>query len=175
MQSSYNGVAKSFHWIIMILVLLMLYGGFTSESLPKEDRLGFFQTHAGLGLVILILMLARLVWRLSHPVPALPVGLPRWQQIASKATHHGLYALVILQPIFGLILATSSKFNLKAFGLLGLQIAPNETVHQVGETLHGINAWVITALIGLHVAAALYHHFILRDNVLKRMLPFVKA
>tara|TARA_R110000868_G_scaffold42158_21_gene143101 strand:+ start:10413 stop:10940 length:528 start_codon:yes stop_codon:yes gene_type:complete len=175
MQSSYSGVAKSLHWIIMVLVLLMLYGGFTSESLPKEDRLGFFQTHAGLGLVILVLMLSRFVWRLSHPAPALPGDLPRWQQVASKATHHGLYLLVILQPILGLLIVSSSKFNLKAFGVLGLQVAPNETIHEIGETLHGLNAWIITALIGLHVVAALYHHFILKDNVLKRMLPFVKA
>lgn len=175
MQSSYSGVAKSLHWIIMILVLLMLYGGFTSEDLPKEARLGFFQTHAGLGLVILTLMLIRLVWRYSHPAPALPVGMPRWQQIASKASHHGLYALVILQPIFGLMLVSSSKFNLKAFGVLGLQIAPNETIHEIGETLHGINAWIITALIVAHTVAALYHHFIRKDTVLKRMLPFAKV
>lgn len=175
MQQSYSGVAKSLHWIIMILVLLMLYGGFTSESLPKEDRLGFFQTHAGLGLVILVLMLARLIWRRSHPAPALPDGMPRWQQIASKATHHGLYLLVILQPLFGLLTVSTSKFNLKAFGALGLQISPNEALHGLGEELHEITAFIITALIVLHVVAALYHHFILRDNVLKRMLPFVKA
>ena len=175
MQQSYSGVAKAFHWAIVILVLLMLYGGFTSDDLPKADRLGFFQTHAGLGITVLILMLGRILWRRTHPAPALPEGMPRWQQIASVATHHGLYLLVLLQPIFGLMMATSSKFNLKAFGVLGLQVAPNETIHEIGETLHGVNAWVITALIALHVAAALYHHFILRDNVLKRMLPFVKA
>ena len=175
MQQSYSSIAKTFHWTIMVLVLLMLYGGFTSEDLPKEDRLGFFQTHAGLGIVILILMLGRILWRRTHPVPDLPDNMPRWQQIASKATHHGLYLLVLLQPIFGLLTVSASKFNLKAFGVVGLQVAPNETIHEIGETLHGINAWIITALIALHFAAALYHHFILRDNVLKRMLPFVKA
>lgn len=175
MQQSYSGVAKAFHWAIVILVLLMLYGGFTSDDLPKAERLGFFQTHAGLGITVLILMLGRILWRRAHPAPALPEGTPRWQQIASMATHHGLYLLVLLQPIFGLLTVTTSKINLKAFGILGLQIAPNETIHDIGETLHSANAWVITALIVLHVAAALYHHFILRDNVLKRMLPFVKA
>ena len=146
-----------------------------SEDLPKEDRLGFFQTHAGLGIIVLILMLVRIVWRRSHPAPALPEGLPRWQQIASKATHHGLYLLVIAQPVIGLMLVSTSKFNLKAFGVFGLQIAPNEMIHEIGETLHGVNAWIITALIALHVLAALYHHFVRKDNVLKRMLPFVKA
>ena len=175
MPQSYNGVAKTLHWTIMVLVLMMLYGGFTSENLPKADRLGFFQTHAGIGIIILILMIARLLWRRSHPVPALPDGMPRWQQIASKATHHSLYLLVLLQPVIGLTIASTSKFNLKAFGVFGLQVAPNETIHTISETLHGANAWIITALIALHLVAALYHHFVRRDNVLKRMLPFVKA
>lgn len=172
---SYDAVAKTLHWAIVILVLPMLYYGFQAENLPKEDRLGFFQTHAGVGLVILLLMLARLAWRIAHPAPVLPADLPRWQQIASKATHHGLYLLVILQPLFGLLTTTASKFNLKAFGVLGLQIAPNETIHEIGETLHGLDAWLIVALIALHTGAALYHHFVRRDNVLKRMIPFARA
>lgn len=175
MKQSYGGVAKTLHWAIMILVLPMLYYGFNAENLPKEDRLGFFQLHAGFGIIILLLMLVRLAWRRSHPAPALPADLPRWQQIASMATHHGLYFLIILQPVIGLVITAASKFNLKAFGVLGLQIAPNETIHGIAEKLHGITAWVITALIVLHVVAALYHHFIRKDVVLRRMLPFAKV
>lgn len=174
-RQSYSGVAKAFHWTIVVLIALMLYGGWTAEDLPREERLGVMQIHAGIGLVILILMAGRLAWRLGHPAPALPAGLPRWQAIASKATHHGLYFLVILQPLLGLLITTTSKFNLQAFGILGLQVAPNETLHELGETLHGLNAWLIAALIALHIAAALYHHFMRHDNVLKRMLPFVRA
>lgn len=175
MQQSYDGVAKTLHWLILIIILPMLYFGFTHDSIPKDERLAFFQNHAGLGLVLLVLMIARLVWRLGHPAPALPGDLPRWQVIASKASHHGLYLLVILQPLIGLMMTTTGKFNLKAFGVLGMQIAPNEAINNLGHVLHGINAWAITALISLHVLAALYHHFIRKDNVLKRMLPFAKA
>jgi cytochrome b561 len=174
-RNSYSGIAKTFHWVIVVLIAVMLYGGWTVEDLPKEDRLGVMQIHAGIGLVILALMAARLWWRLGHPAPALPAGMPRWQVIASKATHHGLYFLVILQPLFGLLTTTTSKFNLHAFGVLGLQIAPNETLHEIGETLHGLNAYLIAALVVLHIAGALHHHFVLHDNVLKRMLPFVKS
>lgn len=174
-RQSFDGVAKTLHWAIMILLLPMLWYGFQADDIPKEEKLAFFQNHSGIGLVILVLMIARLVWRRAHPVPPLPATTPRWQQIASKATHHGLYTLVILQPLLGLLLTTTSKGNLHPFGLFGLHIVENHTLHELGETLHGINAWVITALIALHVVAALYHHFIARDNVLKRMLPFVKA
>ncbi|HMM13693.1 MAG TPA: cytochrome b [Parvibaculum sp.] len=173
-SQTYSAIAKLLHWVIVILIGLLLYAGWTAEDLPREQRLGVMQTHAGLGLTVLVLMVSRLFWRLGHPAPALPAGMPRWQVIASKATHHGLYFFVILQPLLGLAITTTSKFNLKAFGVLGLQIAPNETIHGIGETLHGINAWVIAALIALHVAAALYHHFMRRDDVLKRMLPFAK-
>lgn len=172
---SYDAVAKTLHWAIVILLLPMLYYGFQAHNLPKADRLGFFQNHSGVGLIILILMLTRLAWRIGHPVPVPPSDLPRWQRIASKASHHGLYLLVLLQPLLGLLLTTTSKGNLKPFGLFGLQIAPNHALHEIGETLHGLNAWAITALIALHVVAALYHHFIRRDNVLRRMLPFAKA
>jgi cytochrome b561 len=175
MPQSFDAVAKTLHWAIAILVLLMLYYGFQAGGLTREERGAYFQSHAGIGLVILALMLTRLVWRIGHPAPPLPGDMPRWQQIAAKASHHGFYLLVILQPLFGLLLATTSKGNLKPFGLFGLQIAPNETLHKIGETLHGLNAWLLVALIAGHVAAALYHHFVLRDNVLKRMLPFVKA
>lgn len=175
MQQSYDSVAKILHWAIVILILPMLYYGFQAENLTREERGAYFQSHAGIGLIILVLMLARLVWRMGHPVPALPAGMPRWQQIASKASHHGLYLLVILQPLLGLLLTTTSKGNLKPFGLFGLHIAQNDMLHEIGETLHGLNAWLITAVILLHTGAALYHHFIRHDNVLKRMLPFVKA
>lgn len=171
----YTSVAKAFHWTIVVLIALMLFAGWTVGSLPKEDRLGVMQVHAGIGIIILILMVSRLAWRLGHPAPALPSDLPRWQQIAAKSTHHGLYFFVILQPLLGLALTMTSKFNLKAFGVLGLQITPNQPIHSGAEFLHDINAYVITALIALHVAAALYHQFIRRDVVLKRMLPFVKV
>lgn len=171
---SYSGVAKALHWTIFVLIALMLYGGWTSEDLPREERLVTLQNHSGLGLTILVLMIVRLFWRLAHPAPALPAGMPRWQEIASKATHRGLYFFVLLQPLIGLAIVTTSKNNLMAFGVLGLQITPNETIHELGEALHGLNAWVIALLVALHIVAALYHHFARRDAVLKRMLPFVK-
>ena len=174
-RQSYSAVAKAFHWTIVVLIAVMLYGGWTVEDLPREERLGVMQLHSGIGLVILVLMAARLAWRIGHPAPALPSGLPRWQVIASKATHHGLYFFVILQPLLGLAGSMTSKFNLQAFGILGLQIAPAPAIHGPAEFLHGLNAYIIAALVTLHILAALYHQFVRHDNVLKRMLPFVKA
>jgi len=175
-NQSYTGVAKTLHWVIMILLALMLFGGWTAGDLPREERVAAMQGHAGIGIIVLTLMIVRLFWRMTHPVPPLPDDLPRWQRIAATTTHHSLYLAVILQPLAGLAMTmTSPKGSLRPFDLFGLQVAPNETIHSIGHTLHGILPIVIVALIALHVAAALYHHFVRRDNVLKRMLPFAKV
>jgi len=175
-SQSYTGVAKTLHWVIMILLALMLYGGWAAEGLPREERLVALQGHAGLGIIVLVLMIARLLWRAIHPAPPLPDDLPRWQRIAATATHHSLYLAVILQPLAGLAMTmTSSRRNLRPFDLFGLQVAPNQAIHSIGHDLHAILPIVIIALIAAHAAAALYHHFVRRDNVLKRMLPFAKA
>ncbi|HEX7775668.1 MAG TPA: cytochrome b [Parvibaculum sp.] len=166
--TAYSGTAKTFHWTVAALVLLMLYGGYTMT----KETVG---THAGIGIVILILMLARLAWRSRTAMPELVAGMPRWQQIAAKATHHGLLALITLQPIFGLTMAASSKYNLKPFGLFGLQIGQNDAIHELAEVLHNTNAVIIAVLFALHTLAALYHHVVKRDATLKRMIPFAKA
>jgi cytochrome b561 len=166
--STYSGTAKTFHWAVAALVLLMLYGGFT---LSRETA----GLHAGIGIIVLILMLARLVWRSRTAMPELVAGMPRWQQIAARATHHALLALIALQPVFGLVMAASSKYNLKPFGLFGLQIGRNDPVHSVAQFLHNTNAFIIAALFALHTVASIYHHFVLRDATLKRMIPLAKV
>ena len=154
---------KTLHWAIAVLVLLMIYGGFT---LSRETA----TYHFGTGLVILVLMVIWLTVKSSKPRPAFP-PMPRWQEIAAKATHHSLYACVTLQPLFGLLLVTTSKGEPMAYNLIPLKIAQNDTLHEVGEWLHVANAYIITGLVALHILAALYHHLVLKDNVLKRMLP----
>jgi cytochrome b561 len=166
--AAYSGTAKTFHWVVAALVLLMLYGGFT---LSKETA----GLHAGIGIIVLMLMLIRLGWRSRTAMPELISGMPRWQQIAAKATHHGLLALITLQPVFGLVTAASSKYNLQPFGLFGLQIGRNDPIHSVAQFLHDTNALIIAALFALHTLASLYHHFVLRDATLRRMLPLAKV
>ncbi|MDO9125791.1 cytochrome b [Parvibaculum sp.] len=158
---------KSLHWAIAVLVLIMLYGGFT---LSRETA----TLHFGTGLVVLVLMVIWLAVRRTSIRPAY-TPMPRWQEIAAKATHHGLYASVTLQPVFGLLMVTTSKGEPVAYGVIPLKIVQNDTINEIGHVLHGVNGFLLTALVAVHILAALYHHFIVRDNVLKRMLPFAKA
>jgi len=165
--ASFSFGIKSLHWAVGTLVLIMLYSGFT---LSRETA----TWHFGFGIVVLVLMVFWLAFKGRAARPAYP-DMPRWQRIAAKATHHSLFALVTLQPLFGLLLVTTTKGNPYAFGIIPLKIAQNDTLHEVGEVLHMTNAFIITALVTLHVLGALYHHIIVRDNVLKRMLPFGQA
>ena len=166
-NSSFATRVKSLHWAIAVLVLLMIYGGF---NMTRETA----TVHFGVGIIVLTLMVIWLATRGSTPRPAYP-DMPRWQEIAAKAVHHSLYASITLQPVFGLMMVMFSKREPVAFGVIPLKIVQNDTINAIGHTLHGINAWILTALVAVHILAALYHHLILKDNVLKRMLPFAKV
>lgn len=166
-NSSFGTSIKSLHWAIAVLVLLMIYGGF---AMTRESA----TVHFGIGLVVLVLMVVWLTARGRSPRPAYP-PMPRWQEIAAKAVHHSLYASITLQPVFGLMMVVFSKGEPVAFGVIPLKVIQNDTINAIGHTLHGVNAWILTALIAVHIFAALYHHFVLKDNVLRRMLPFAKA
>ncbi|MDP2122878.1 MAG: cytochrome b [Parvibaculum sp.] len=166
-SDTFSGGSKAFHWVAAVLVLLMLYGGF---NIARETA----TWHFGFGLIVLVVMVFWLGWRMSKPRPALP-PMPRWQEIAAKSVHHLLMLCVTLQPIFGLMMVTTSKRDPVAFGVIPLKIVQNDTINGIGHVLHGINGRLLLALVLIHVAAALYHHFVLKDNVLKRMLPFGKG
>lgn len=166
-NSGFGTRLKTLHWATAVLVLIMLYGGFT---MSRETA----TMHFGTGLVVLVLMVIWLAVRRGSIRPAY-TPMPRWQEIAAKATHHGLYASVTLQPVFGLLMVTTSKGEPVAYGTIPLKIAQNDAINEIGHVLHGVNGFLLTALVAVHILAALYHHLVLKDNVLKRMLPFAKA
>lgn len=162
--SSFGTRMKTLHWATAVLVLIMLYGGFT---MTRETA----TMHFGTGLVVLVLMVIWLAVRRTSVRPA-HVPMPRWQEIAAKATHHGLYACVTRQPIFGLLMVTTSKGEPVAYGVIPLKIARNDMLHETGEWLHAVNGYIIAGLVALHILAVIYHQIVLKDNLVKRMLPF---
>lgn len=174
-KTKYDGVAKTIHWIVALFMLVMLTFGWTLEDLPEGEHEATLVIHSSLGISVLILMLVRLYWRTGHPPPPLPADMPRWQTVAANASHHSLYAFAILQPILGIGQALFADFDVSPFGLGPLSIGANETLFGIFHALHGLNAILLIAIISIHVSAALYHHFVRRDTVLKRMLPYGRA
>jgi cytochrome b561 len=151
-----------------------------------------FPLHKATGMTILALTLLRLGWRLTHKAPPLPSAMPAWEKAVARLTHWLFYGLLLAMPVSGWIYSSagySEAFHtfinvpVTWFGLFtipefpGVSTQPDEARKAVGlaaVNVHSKLAWVMLVLAGLHVAAALKHHFVNRDDVLTRMLPFLK-
>jgi cytochrome b561 len=183
-RTRYGTVAMTLHWLIAALVLINIYLGLSFDYYQKGDAALFqvLQIHKSIGLTVLVLSILRLLWRLVNPVPPLPAGMSKPLKFAAHATHYLLYFLIIAIPLSGWAMVSSSRLGLPTmyFGLFEwphisflAALPPDQKRmigHQFGE-IHEYLAWSAIVLVVLHVAAALYHQFFRRDDVLKRMFP----
>lgn len=178
----YDAVAKTLHWLIALAIVSMLAIGWTMMNLPRDNpaRFGLFQWHKSIGITILFLSLARLGWRLIHTPPPYPAKMPKWELIAARLTHLCFYVLIIGMPLTGWIIVSTSPLNLPTmlYGLIqwpNLPILPGldnkKAISHFTGNLHGVLAYILAALLVIHVAAALKHHFMDKDDVLTRMAP----
>ena len=172
--ASYTRTAKTLHWMAALFMSVMLIFGWGLEDMPLDEKVQTLVIHSSLGISVLLLMIARLLWRRGHPAPDLPNTMPSWQATASKASHFALYFFAITQPIWGIGQSLFAKYDVSPFGVGSLSQGYDATLNQIFHVLHGLNAFILSALVILHIVAALYHHFIQKDIVLKRMLPFSK-
>ena len=168
----YARASKVLHWLIALIVILMLSLSFFLGSLPEVDQPRGYMIHKSFGLTVLGLMFLRVVWIYYRGRPCLPVTVPRWEVMCARAVQYSFYGLLIAMPVCGWILSVASNHIPQYFALFPLPIpgiAPNETLAHVMDLAHKTMAWLLIALIVLHVAGALKHHFVDKDNVLRRM------
>ncbi len=180
----YTAVAAILHWTIAALIVGQIAGGFYMHNLPNTSPIKFdlYQLHKSFGMTILVLSLARLGWRLTHRPPALPSAMPAWEKFAARSAHWGFYALMILTPLAGWAIVSVSPTDIptKWFGLIPVPHLPffggetSRTLEEMMEERHETLAKLILVLLALHVGAALKHHFINKDNVLRSMIPEYK-
>jgi cytochrome b561 len=170
----YDKLAISLHWLIALLVFAQIYLGWWMIEIPKHPpgaRAAWFNLHKSIGLTIALLIVLRLAWRLRHPPPVLPASLPAWQARAAGINHFLLYAALLLQPLAGYLGSSFSGYPIKYFGITvpgwGWD-APS--LKELTSNIHLGLAWLITALVLLHVAAAVAH-LAKHDGVFQRMLP----
>jgi cytochrome b561 len=178
----YGTVAMLLHWLIAIMIVSLLIVGTYMHDLPREDPSKFFlyQMHKSFGITVLVLTVVRIVWRLMHPVPALPAGMPAWQRWGAHISHFGMYALMLAIPLSGWAIASSSSSGVPTlwFGLFEvphLPVGTDHDTHEFYEEMHDLLGKLMIGLLIVHVAAALKHHFVDRDTVFTRMLPFTKG
>jgi cytochrome b561 len=175
-QSSvgYTGTAKFLHWLILALLIAQFVVAWTMPHMRRDTQPDtLINLHFSIGVVILAVVIVRLAWRATHGEPAPLAGLPAWQLKSAHAVHWLLYVLLFVVPVLGWINASWRGFPVVMFGLeLPKLIATRDPSWGWTGDVHGLLAnYAMLALVGLHVAAALYHRFIRRDGVLQRMLP----
>jgi cytochrome b561 len=167
----FTRTARWLHWILAALIVFMLGLGWTMMAMEEEPGAeSLFSLHKSLGLCVLVLVAVRLSWRLAHPVAPLPDYVPAWQKKLATATEWSLYACMVAMPVLGYLGASHQKHPPRFFGLPTPAWAqPDRDMAERLFELHGLVAWVLTALIVLHVAGALKHIVIDKDTVFRRM------
>ena len=174
----YGKTAKWLHWLVAFIVIVMLIFGPGLEDMPLDERQQMIMVHSGLGTLVLLFMLFRWRWRLTHDVPGPTPAMGLWQTRLSRGVHWSFYVLLLLQPIFGIMQAMFiTEYKVLAFGVINYSglAADDARLAQIFHIAHGFNATIITLLVIVHFTAALYHHFWRKDDVLRRMLPFGKV
>jgi len=169
----YHPVSIALHWLLALMILGALGVGLYMVSLPfSPTRLKLINWHKWLGMTILVLSAARLLWRLTHRPPADP-PMPAWQRTAAHGAHAALYLLFFAVPLVGWAYSSAAGFPIVWFGVLPLPdwVSPSRELADALKPWHGWLAYTLAAVVALHVAAALKHHFINRDGLLNRMRP----
>ena len=170
----YDPVARAFHWLVVLLLVVQYATKLILPFvLPKSAEDGVDAWHLSVGSTILLIIVLRLAWRLTHQFPPPPTDLPPALRLLSRANHWAFYAVLILLPLLGWTAANAHGVTVYLAGLIPLPalVAPDKAfAEQIGE-VHGAVALLLLALIALHITGALYHALVKRDGVAQRMLP----
>ncbi|MDP2180987.1 MAG: cytochrome b [Actinomycetota bacterium] len=173
----YSLPARILHWILAPLVLAQVYLGWVAGwQRHPADGLPMLNAHFQIGFIILGLMTLRLLWRVGHRPPAPPTSEPRWRHVWASVTHVTIYVLILTMPISGYVLWVWMKAPMDLFGLIELprvfQTSADDTRSRyVAWVVHHYSALLLSLLLALHVTAALWHEFVVRDGLIrKRML-----
>jgi cytochrome b561 len=173
-HQGYTGTAKSLHWLILALLIVQFTVGWTMPHMGRNTQPDtLINLHFSVGILILSIAMLRLIWRLAHPEPEPEAGVPPWQTATARLVHWLLYVLLFAVPMLGWANASWRGFPVIMFGLeLPKLLATRAPGWAWTGDVHALLAeYVMLTLVGLHVAAALYHWLVRRDRVLQRMLP----
>ena len=191
-SSRYTKTAIILHWLIGFLLLAMLAFGVWMHELPKELKVEsldlfnwgvytvvfseptslrtfYFNLHKSIGVTLLVLIVFRVYWRLTHPAPDYPATLKAWERTLADLAQKAMYILMVAMPVSGVLMATYSKFGIKWFGITLIKGLDQPELRDLFKEAHEIIGMTLLALIVLHVAAAVKHKVIDKDDVMKRM------
>jgi len=171
-KNHYGIVAISLHWIMAILIIGLLVLGLYMVPLPiSREKLKLYRWHKEFGMVVLMLVVLRAAWRLSNIIPSL-ASLPPWEKFAARSVHYAFYVFMFAIPISGWIMSSAAGFSVSFFGLFLLPdlVLPDENLRIILTEIHKWLSYLLIAIIFLHISASLKHHYINKDDILRRML-----
>ncbi len=178
----YHSGAIVLHWLMALLIFGNLALGLLLEDIPVAERFQYYQLHKSFGIAVLVLAVLRIIWRFMHPAPSLPSHMATWEKAVAHITHFVLYVLMVFIPFSGWALVSSSpkKIPTLLFGVVELPHLPffdglsddarKEVSHNIAET-HELLAYILLALLGAHILAAIRHHWLLKDETILRITP----
>lgn len=172
----YGIVSIFFHWFMAFLIIVLLVLGLYMTSLPNvgfnTKKISLILLHKELGMLVLVLVTARLGWRLGNVVPLLAEGTPPWQKFAARFVHLAFYGFLFALPITGWLMSSAAGFPVTFLGIvLPNLISQNIYKVEIFIQIHQWLAYGLILMILVHVSAALLHHFIYKDDTLRKMLP----
>jgi cytochrome b561/polyisoprenoid-binding protein YceI len=180
-RSRYSRGSIILHWLTAAAFAVQLGLGWRMDAAPGPQTFAVFQLHKSIGITILVLTLARIIWRLSHPAPPFANGLKAWERALARGVHFSFYAILLLMPLSGWLIVSTSRMHIPTV-LFGVIPWPHLPVPQSGAAasnaiaggVHSALAVLAVTLIGLHVLGALKHQFLDRDDELGRMIPVAR-
>lgn len=171
-RTIYDPVSIALHWLTAVLVLTQFALAETWEWFARPTHRLMVDAHMSFGIILSAVIVFRIVWRVL-PGHRVTPAVPGWAGMAARAVHSLLYAMLVAEAVLGFVLRWAGNESMGFFGLLlPPPFAPfSKPARHLIEELHELNGWAIVILAAAHAAAALYHHYVLRDPVLSRMLP----
>jgi len=169
----YPLITRALHWIAALLIAAQFAIAWTMPEIERGTQpLGLIAWHVGIGLTILAVAFARLGWRSTHRMPAPPEGLSEALRLLSRATHHALYALLITLPLLGWANASARGWHFRLADGIDIPnlVDKGSALGSAAGDVHKVFSTIFLVVIGLHVAGAMYHALVLRDDTLKRII-----
>ena len=172
MHTTYTPVAKGLHWLMAVLIIGLLALGIYMQELPlSPQKLELYSWHKWAGVTVFLLVWLRLAWRVTHRPPALPEALSPPMRLAAHAGHAALYGLMVLIPLSGWLMSSAKGVQTVWFGVLPIPdlLTRDKALGDLLQEVHKALNWLLMLTLAGHVAAALWHHFVLKDDTLRRM------
>jgi cytochrome b561 len=174
----WGSISQFLHWLVVLLICLQVVLACIANELPLGmKKLATFAYHKSVGITILAIAVLRLLWRWANPTPLLPGALTHYERVLAHMTHVSLYLLLFAMPVSGWLMSSARGFPVSWFGFVQLPdlVPKSQPVYEAMLRTHDMLSYALGAVVLIHIAAAIKHHYFLKDDVLRRMLPFTRT